>query len=122
MKIVICGSVLRSDEEMNKLAYKLRANGNSVVCPADVPYHHTQKAEEKIENKLFYHKAIEESDIIFVYNEKGIGISTAMEIQYALCLKKPVRLLFEPDEIELKALCCSTKFNVAVDKYTIGEC
>lgn len=115
MNIVICASC-RFNEYTNQFAKYLENRGNDVTKPIDVPYPQSRGFIEQCANKDFYMEKIDEAEIVFVFNAHGyIGISTAMEIMYALIKEKPVRLLFEPTEIEFFAMSKSKKYDLEIN-------
>lgn len=93
MKIVICGSMNKNGENMEKWAKHLRLYGHNVIEPHDVPYPSTHESYEKSENRKYYYEFIDSADLVLVCNDVDyIGFETACEVGYALKAEK--RLAF----------------------------
>jgi nucleoside 2-deoxyribosyltransferase len=104
--VVICGSK-KFKPEIKAFAAKLRKAGVTVY----EPYLHTGQDEwERLSEDYkkfvalglthdhFY--KIKMADIVFIYNkDKYAGVSTTLEIGYALALGKPIYALCTDDEI-----------------------
>lgn len=110
---------MKFKQEMIDLSKKLKSETyKEVIEPSDEKYIESTVIIDRANNHAIFEKLIETADLLFVYNKNGyIGLSTAMEIQKALDCRVPIRLLFEPDDIALKALCIHPDYDIKVDKY-----
>ena len=69
--------------------------GNMVIAPVIFISDVSDDIEKLILQKIQYQK-IEMADEVFVINKNNyIEESTRLEIQYAICLKKPITYLYE---------------------------
>lgn len=95
----ICSS-LRYLDEVKELVKRLRLfdeySKTSFVVPDIVPFPFSTVSLEKSINRQFYYRYIERSREVWVYNREHVGISTSMEIAWALAKGIPVSLLFPP--------------------------
>jgi len=103
--VVICGSG-RYKEEARAFAQKLQKLGVTVFYP----YFHSSDDEWKklsdyrknfvalgLTHDHFY--KIKMADVVYVYNKDGYsGISTTMELGYAMALGKPIYALSDKDD------------------------
>lgn len=92
--IALCGSG-RFKKEILQEQERLTLAGNMVIAPVIFTSNTTGNIENFILQKIRYQK-IEMADEIFVINKDNyIEESTRLEIQYAICLKKPITYLYE---------------------------
>ena len=99
--VAICGSI-KFIQGMKAFADELEKAGIVVYVPDDYDW---SKVHEKdvamvalgLTHDHFY--KIRMADIVFVYNKDGYsGVSTSMEIGYAVACDKPIYALFEDTE------------------------
>ena len=116
--ILISGS-MKYRLEMIALANKLRTEKCvKIIEPSDNRYIESTDLIDKAKNHQIFEGLIEKADSLLIFNKNGyIGLSTAMEIQKALDCKVPVRLLFEPEAIEFKALCAHPDYDIKVYQF-----
>lgn len=114
--IVISGS-MRFKHEMIVLSNKLKIAGyKKIIEPSSKEFNESEGVIGKAVNHKIFGRLIKSADLLLIYNKNGyVGLSTAMEIQMAIDCNVPVRFLFEPEEIEFKALCIDPDYNVKVD-------
>ena len=92
--IVLCGSG-RFKKEILQEQERLTLAGNMVIAPVIFARDATNDVENLMLQKIRYQK-IEMADEIFVINKSNyIEESMRLEIQYAICLKKPITYLYE---------------------------
>lgn len=92
--IALCGSG-RFKKEILQEQERLTLAGNMVIAPVIFTSDITSDIENLILQKIRYQK-IEMADEVFVINKNNhIEESTRLEIQYAVCLKKPITYLYE---------------------------
>jgi hypothetical protein len=117
-KIILISGSMRFKEEMAKLTIRLKTLGYScVIDPSNEVYSQKIELIEKAKNHKIFETLIENANLLLVYNKNGyVGLSSAMEIQKVLDLKVPVRLLFETEAIEFKALCLHSEYDIKIDK------
>ena len=114
---LISGS-MKFRQEMIALANKLMAeNPGEVIEPSDKRYIESTDLIDKAKNHQIFEGLIEKANLLLVFNKNGyVGLSTAMEIQKAFDCKVPVRLIFEPEALEFKALCVHPNYDISVNK------
>ena len=92
--IALCGSG-RFKKEILQEQERLTLAGNMVIAPVIFTSNTIGDIENFILQKIRYQK-IEMADEVFVINKDNyIEESTRLEIQYAICLKKPITYLYE---------------------------
>lgn len=92
--IALCGSG-RFKKEILQEQKRLTLAGNMVIAPVIFAPEVISDIENLILQRIRYQK-IEMADEVFVINKNNyIEESTRLEIQYAVCLKKPITYLYE---------------------------
>lgn len=92
--IALCGSG-RFEKEILQEQERLTLAGNMVIAPVIFDPDIISDIENLILQRIRYQK-IEMADEVFVINKNNyIEESTRLEIQYAVCLKKPITYLYE---------------------------
>ncbi len=109
--VCICGSG-RFRKEVKKFAQELQRAGVTVYAP----HHHSKPEDWKsfssdfqqfiqlgLTHDHFY--KIQMSDVVFVYNKGGYsGVSTTLEMGYAVALGKPIYALAKDPELSRQTL------------------
>lgn len=114
-RLFLCGNKAYYDE-IKELGDKLKNEGHSVTSSINAPFKKIVEAKHVITNKKYIEEEILNAHYVLIFNkDQNIDIMTAMNFQYALNQKKPIRLLFKTDKIELKAYCESPYYNVGIE-------
>lgn len=114
-RLFLCGTKIYFNE-IKELVNKLEKEGHSVNSSTNVPFKEMVEPKHVITNKKYIEEEILNAHYVLIFNkDQNIDIMTAMNFQYALNHKKPIRLLFKTDKIELKAYCESPYYNVGIE-------
>ena len=111
-RAVLCGSYRRDIDGLRRAYDELAVTGCQVLSPRRVDFMDGEFVVDAAEVGLspreienWHLRAIEQSDFILLHAPKGyVGISAAMEIGYALALKKPIFSRTAPVDIMLREL------------------
>jgi hypothetical protein len=104
MRIVVCGSIKRNGELIERVGRYLRRQGHTVFTPRDVPFYPSITPEQKAEDNKAYREAIKHCDAIYIVNNGYTGPSTYGEIAQAIIQGKKIYYFTKPNPDELELL------------------
>ena len=103
---ILCGSINKNGELIKYVANKLRSHNLKAITPEVVPWYPAIAPAEKVDDVLFYYRAIRHGKGIIIVNGNGgyYGRATSLEIGHCLDMDKEIRFLYPPAQDDLEGL------------------